>query len=309
MTKPSLKFTRRTVQIGVAAAFVAIPILNRWRIDKVYGNFLSFSAAGVPLADPLAALQVTVTGWVWPRDLWIGAAIALVLALGLGAVFCSWVCPFGLLSEWMFELGQRVLPQKYEGWKTRSNGFPLKAGIFSLGLLAVVFFFGSPVLSHLSMPGWYSRIFQMWFLQQHVSLAIGLILLVLLAEFLARNRFWCRYICPQAFLLTVAKLADPYRLQVGFHQEKCTCHKGYDPCQEACSLALNPKTLANIWETECNNCGDCVVVCKKMGQALTLGFGAAAVRSRMMEKEGNKSQASPMSGEMDRGSKALQKEK
>ncbi len=275
MTKLSLKFTRRTVQLGVAAVFVAIPLLNSWRINWVYGNFLSFSAFGVPLADPLGALQVTLTSGIWPRDLWIGAAIALVLALALGAVFCSWICPFGLLSEWGFELGRRILPKQYPGLKTQTKGFPVRSGIFGLGLLAVCFL-TAPVLNQLSMPGWYSRIFQLWFLQQHLSLAGGFIILVLLAEFFVRNRFWCRYICPQVLLLTAAKLANPYRLQVGFRRDKCLCHKGHDPCQEACSLSLKPKTFTHIRDTECNNCGDCVVTCKQLGQALHFGFGAVA---------------------------------
>jgi ferredoxin-type protein NapH len=32
-------------------------------------------------------------------DLLLGAGIALLLALVLGTVFCSWVCHFGVLSE------------------------------------------------------------------------------------------------------------------------------------------------------------------------------------------------------------------
>ncbi len=272
MTKPSLKFTRRTVQLAVAAAFITIPLLNSWRINQVYGNFLSLSAFGVPLSDPLAALQVTLINGTWPRDLWIGAGIALALAVALGPVFCSWICPFGLLSELGFELGRRFFPAKYQGLKTRPAGFPIRAGIFGLGLLAVVFLLVTPVLNQMSMPGWFSRIFQLWFLQQQLSLAAGFLFLVLLMEFFAKNRFWCRYICPQACLLTAAKLANPYRLQVGFNREKCLCQKGHDPCQKACSLGLKPKTFAHGLETECNNCGDCVVTCKKLGQALTLGF-------------------------------------
>ncbi len=276
MKKPSLKFTRRARPIGVALAFVAIPVLNRWRFDQIHGNFLAFSAWGLPLADPLAALQVTLNTWSWPRDLWIGAAIALGLALCLGPVFCSWVCPFGLLSEWAFTLGRRVLPRNYPGWPTRKPGFYLKAGIVGAGLVVGVLLVGAPVLNQLSLPGWYSRLFQMWFLQEHLSLAGGFMLLVLAAEFAGRNRFWCRYLCPQSILLSLAKLANPYRLRVGFQQDNCTCRQGADPCREACSLALNPKTWKTSWETECNNCGDCVVTCKRLGRALRYRIGPPA---------------------------------
>jgi Fe-S-cluster-containing hydrogenase component 2 len=61
--------------------------------------------------------------------------------------------------------------------------------------------------------------------------------------------------------LILAKLINPRRLRVRYRREKCICSKDPDPCREACSLSLNPKTLATFWETECNNCGDCVVTC------------------------------------------------
>ena len=114
---------------------------------------------------------------------------------------------------------------------------------------------------------------------------------MLVVEFAAQSRLWCRYVCPQAALLILAKLINPHRLRVGYHREKCICSKGPDPCREACSLSLNPKTLATFWETECNNCGDCVVTCKKLGQALTLGFGPLALRSGRPAEDGNRSQA------------------
>lgn len=35
----------------------------------------------------------------------------------------------------------------------------------------------------------------------------------------------------------MAKLLNPFRLRVGYLREKCICHKGHDPCREACSLS------------------------------------------------------------------------
>jgi len=100
MKRPDLRTYRRVIQISVAVAFVIIPLLNHFRISFVYGNFLAFNLAGVPLADPLAVLQITLKNYYLSADLLIGAAIALGLAAVLGTVFCSWICPFGLLSEW-----------------------------------------------------------------------------------------------------------------------------------------------------------------------------------------------------------------
>ena len=95
----SLKNKRRALQIATALAFVLIPILNRNRYSLVYGNFLSFHMFGIPLADPLAVLQLTVKNYYLTVENVIGTLIALTVAFLLGTVFCSWVCPYVLLYE------------------------------------------------------------------------------------------------------------------------------------------------------------------------------------------------------------------
>ena len=51
------------------------------------------------------------------------------------------------------------------------------------------------------------------------------------------------------------------------------------PCQKACSLSLDPRTLGESVDTECTNCGDCVVACKRMGQALGFQFSSSKVKT------------------------------
>jgi ferredoxin-type protein NapH len=272
MKKPSIKFWRRALQISVALAFILIPLLNHFRISYFTGNFLSFYAAGLPLADPLAVLQITLKNYYINVDLLVGAGIALGLAAALGTVFCSWVCPFGLLSEWGHRLSRRLLPKTHKGVSVKSGGFRIKIILFGLGLGGFLLFSTTPVLNQLSLPAWYSRIFQFYFEQWHVSLAILFLLVVLTVEFAARQRLWCRYVCPQSFLIIGAKLINPSRLKIGFQQDKCLSNKAMRPCHTACSLSLDPKTLAKTVDTDCTNCGDCVVACNEMGQALGFQF-------------------------------------
>jgi ferredoxin-type protein NapH len=272
MKKPTIKTWRRAIQIGVALAFILIPLLNHYRISYFTGNFLSFYAAGLPLADPLAVLQITLKNYYLSVDLLIGAGIAIGLAMILGTVFCSWICPFGLFSELVQALCKKILPKTNNGLIIKGTGFRIKIILFGLGLAGFLIFSTTPVLNQLSLPAWYSRIFQFYFEQQHVSLAILLLLAILLVEFAVRKRLWCCYICPQSSLIIVAKLASPGRLKVGFQEGKCLCKKGRDPCLQACSLSLDPKRLGYTLETGCNNCGDCIVACKKRGSALEFQF-------------------------------------
>jgi len=267
MKRPSLKTTRRLVQALLALAFILIPYLNARGVNLVHGNFLAFDLAGLPLADPLAALQVVVHNWPVPTRLLVGGLIPLALAFFLGTVFCSWACPFGLMSELVQGLGRRVFSGR--GRRVRmGRGLVGKAYLVGLGLLAVAGLSLPPLLNQLSLPGWYSRLFQIWFLQGYWSWAAWGLLGILLLELAAGRRLWCRYLCPQSLLLTLAQTLNPARLAVNFDARRCHCQGGVSACIQACSLDLNPKALRGRGESECNNCGDCVVACRDQGRAL-----------------------------------------
>jgi ferredoxin-type protein NapH len=270
MKKANLKTYRRSFQIFIALAFIIIPLLNRSRYSMVYGNFLSFHAFGIPFADPLAVLQLTIKNWYFTLDNFIGTLLPLLLAFALGTVFCSWICPYGLLSEWAQKLSRKLLPKSYKGLALFKNGFPIKVVIFIIGFVVFFMFSTTPILNQLSTAAWYARFFQYYFGQDFISLCWLFLLALLFIEFLARKRLWCRYVCPQAVLIVLTKLISRKRMRVVFAEDKCICKPGYDRCEMACTLSLKPKTYTtNVLETECSNCGDCVVACKKMGQALS----------------------------------------
>jgi ferredoxin-type protein NapH len=270
--KPNLKFWRRLGQIGVALAFILIPYLNPRGWNTFRGNFLSFNAAGLPLADPLAVAQVGIKGGEIPGDLLIGAGISLILALSLGTVFCSWICPFGLLSEWLHHISRRLRARPPGGPGRRNHGFLIRLLLLIPGFAILWFLTEDLWFNQLSLPGWYARIFQLYFNQAQISWAVGLLAGVLLVEVAAQNRLWCRYLCPQSVLITAARLLNPWHLKVVYAREKCICSKDQDPCRRSCHLGLNPKALPHPYDLECTNCGDCVLTCKKYGRALRFRF-------------------------------------
>ncbi len=272
MKKANLKTYRRAFQIFIALAFIIIPLLNRSRYSMVYGNFLSFHMFGIPVADPLAVLQLTIKNVYFTIDNFIGTLLPLLLAFAMGTVFCSWICPYGLFSELTQKIGKKILPKSYKGLTLFKNGFPFKMVIFILGFIVFFMFSTTPVLNQLSTAAWYARFFQYYFGQDIISLCYLFLLALLFIEFLAGKRLWCRYICPQSILIILTKLISRKRLQVAFVEEKCICKPGYERCDMACTLSLKPKILTHSLETECTNCGDCVLACKKMGKALSFDF-------------------------------------
>jgi len=272
MKKPSIKTWRRICQLLIIVLFILIPILNKNRYSLFYGNLLSFHLWVIPLADPLAVLQLTLKNLSITFDSFVGAFISLLVAFGLGTVFCSWLCPFGFLSELTFYLSRKVFPRSYRGLGLTSPGFTFKLAVFIVGIGFFLIFSTTPVLNQLSLPAWYTRFFQYLFGQGYFSLSILVILAILLFEFAAQKRIWCRYICPQSVLLTLTKRLNKKRLIVGFNPDKCRCNGEREHCTTACSLSLKPKIIYNIKDLECTNCGDCIVACKKIGKALNFQF-------------------------------------
>jgi len=284
--KGPLKTYRRCFQVFIAVVFIVIPIANRSDYSYVYGNYLAFHLLGIPFADPLAVLQLTLKNHYITLENTIGALVPLLLAFALGTVFCSWLCVYGLLSEWTHQLSKKLLPPGYRGLPLGRPGFPFKMGVFVAGFIGFFVFSTTPILNQLSLAAWYSRFFQYLFGQDVVSLCFLFLLALLCIEFLARKRLWCRYVCPQSVLIILAKQLGRKRMRVAFAEEKCICKPGYERCDRACSLQLQPKTLDRILETECSNCGDCVVACTKMGRALFFKFPLGRELSRRVQLKG-----------------------
>jgi ferredoxin-type protein NapH len=287
MIRPSLFFWRRCLQIGLAVVMALVPFANARGLDWISGNYLALDVLGLPLGDPLAALQVLVSAKDIAGRAALGAILALVLALVLGPVFCAYACPYGLFSELLHGLARRIPRRKPQQSNTTGrDGFRSKAAVTGL-LLAVVAIFGlPPLLNLLSMPAYYSRLWQ------HVVLG-GLLLplavmpIVLLVEAVFGLRLWCRFVCPQSVLLHGLRRVSPWGLRLDFDPKRCTCGKGGSRCVAACSLGLDPRRGKNL-ALSCNNCGDCRAACQNMGQALCFRMGQSRKKSSAADPDSRK---------------------
>ena len=265
---------RRCVQAGAALFMIALPFANAAGFHKVSGNFLAFDLFGLPLSDPLSSAQAALAGSSAAGSLLLGAGLVLLAALLLGRVFCSWLCPYGLLSELIFSLrGKLGSPALADPAGSRGPGGPAGAAprllLALVGLLCVAWLLPAPYLNQLSLPGWYSRAAQHAAFYGAVLWGVLLIPALLSIEFFAGKRLWCRYLCPQSALLSLMALA-PGVLRLRFSAKNCTCRKDDRPCMESCSLNLNPRKITAMQRLECTNCGDCVDACRPRGQALKL---------------------------------------
>ena len=232
------------------------------------GSFFALDLLGIPFADPVGAAQIAAMGFLPAGRLMAGALLSLGFALLLGRVFCSWVCPYGLLSELVYTLRWRrsgarlVVRQAFWG----------KILLLVLGLVAALGV-GFPVLGIVSLPGELSLLPVLaWQGDEAWALlgAAAVPLVALLLEFATGKRLWCRFVCPQSVLLGAAAKCLPKGapgLRIDWQAGKCTC-KGKAPCQQACSLDLNPRCKGGPERHDCTHCGDCVSTCAAYGKAL-----------------------------------------
>ena len=119
MTRSVGKITvvRRVVQGCMLVLFCLPPMLAGWGLAGLFvggdgevatpaegvffGSLSSSSVAGVPLFDPLGALEVTVASRSLLAASALTGALLVVVVYGLvrGRAFCGWVCPVNLIGE------------------------------------------------------------------------------------------------------------------------------------------------------------------------------------------------------------------
>jgi len=171
--------------------------------------------------------------------------------------FCSWLCPVGTISEYLWRAGQKLFRRNFHlprwldvglrGLKYLLLGFFVWA-VSSMGVDELASFMNSPygVIADVKMLNFF----------RHMGEAGAIVLGVLVIASLFIQNFWCRYLCPYGALLGIPSLMSPMRIRRNV--DRCIdCAK----CAKACPSALPVDKLVTIRSAECTGCLECVAVC------------------------------------------------
>jgi polyferredoxin len=184
----------------------------------------------------------------------------IILALGLfmKKSFCSWVCPVGLISESLWQLGQKIFKRNPE--IPRWLDYPLR----SLKYLLLIFFAEAILVG---MNEWslerfiyspYNKVadIKMYLFFANIdSFALWTIGILMALSVVVKN-FWCRYLCPYGALLGFVSFFSP--LKVTRDAETCTdCRE----CTLVCPNRINVHKATRVISDECTACGLCVNAC------------------------------------------------
>lgn len=246
---------RRGVQLVVALFYLALPLANAKGLEAVAGTLASLELGPVDLTEPAAGLSAALAAGRVTLVLALGMAPVVLLALVLGPVFCSWVCPWGLVSEGIDAARQRLRPRPWpaRSWLTvRRLRWGTLAGLLCLGL-----FFGAPLAALVSAPRLASSLaLEALFLKAVSPVTGGLLLALLALEAFGPRRIWCRALCPVGAIANA--LRTPRTLRIGYSAESCL-HPRVPLCHSGCRWGLDPRAIGRF--DACTNCLACVDGC------------------------------------------------
>ena len=216
--------------------------------------------AFLPISSLISFKYWLVTGIfnpIHPSGLIIFLVI-LSTAILLKRGFCSWVCPFGLLTEYLNKLHRLIFRKdirlpRWLDYPLRSLKYLLLfffiwAIIIKMNVRDLDYFIYSPynMVADIKMLHFFTNIsaFAFWVLSALLVLSI-----------LIRN-FWCRYLCPYGALLGGLSFISIFKI----HRNETTCTQCRQ-CTRTCPVDINVHKTTGVISDECHGCLKCVAVC------------------------------------------------
>jgi polyferredoxin len=183
----------------------------------------------------------------------------LAMAFLFRKAFCSWLCPIGTISEYLWRAGKlffgrnvllpRWIDLPLRGLKYFLLGFFVWA-ISTMSAVGIRDFMLSPygLIADVKMLNFF----------RHIGETRLVVLGVFVLASVFVQNFWCRFLCPYGALLGLTSWLSPTRIRR--NTETCIdCAK----CAKACPSALPVDKLLQVRSVECTGCLECVAVCPR----------------------------------------------
>lgn len=247
-----------------------------------------YSCPGALGSCPIGSLQAVIGSAKYQISFYVLGIITFFGSL-LGRFVCGWLCPFGLIQEWIHKI-----PSKKLRISSKNPAKYLKYIILLVFVIVLPMFvvnrigMGDPFFCKYICPaGTLEAGIPLIILNPSLRQAIGaifswkvfLLLLTIVASiFIARP--FCRFICPLGAIYGMFNPISFYKLRVS--DEKCVrCNK----CTKACPIVIETYKTPN--SPECIRCGECIQACPT--NAITSSFslkegeGTKGVNSKKAE--------------------------
>ena len=233
-------------------------------VQMLEGTLNGSRLFGFHLIDLFTALEILASDHSMHINIIIGSSTLLVFYFFVGGkAYCSWVCPYGLLSE----IGEKIHLNLVKNKIIKSRNFnPNIRFFFWIVFLLAAAVDGYLVFEVINPIGILSR-----FITYGWSLALVWVVIILLFEIFFSRRGWCKYICPIGTTYNFVGWIGLTRLK--WDMDKCDhCSACIAVCPEEHVLefikpkhdkerAAKGKHQEYIKNGDCILCGRCVDVC------------------------------------------------
>jgi polyferredoxin len=194
--------------------------------------------------------------------IWSLIVLTILTTLLIGRLYCGWLCPFGAVTEFLFEI-KKFFEQRYK----KSLGKEIEIDIiedmsivkflrkyehiyrYIKYILAVIILLFPAMI--------FLEPFQYMFLSYKINLVQMIYLIIILLFCILFIRLWCRYFCPLGGFLSIVAKVSLFKLKMAkscFHCEIC---KTVCPTH---AIVEKDKKLKIIY-SECVLCNKCRQSC------------------------------------------------
>jgi len=232
-------------------------------IQILEGTLSGSRFLGFHLIDIFATAQLYLATHHLHINMVIGTITIIIVYIIIGGrTYCSWVCPYGLISE----IGEKFHNTLVNKKIIKSREFDHRVRyIFWAIFLILAFTSGYMVFETFNVIGILSR-----FIAYGWSVALAWVLAVFLVEVFFSRRAWCRYLCPIGTTYGLMGPISATRIEWNDNCDHCmVCH---DVCFENQVLDLTKAKYAKeneekgikkafVTGADCTLCGRCVDVC------------------------------------------------
>ncbi len=213
-----------------------------------------YSCPGAVFACPLGSLQGALAKSAYKFPLYMLGTL-LLFGILLGRVICGFLCPFGLIQEFIYKL---PFPKIKKSKATRVLSY-LKYLILAVFVVAIPAVKLDPGFCKYICPaGTLEAGVPLVIMDEHLQSMLGLLfswkVFIMCACILfcaACYRAFCRFICPLGAIYSFFNPVAFFGVHVD--KEKCT---GCNACIRVCKMDTK-----KVGDHECIHCGECRAVC------------------------------------------------
>lgn len=186
----------------------------------------------------------------------------LFMALIAGSAFCSWMCPFGAVQEWLALLGKKIFGRNFS-FSGKVHNILRYLRFITLFMILYLTAQGSKLVFEEYDP--FKVLFHFNF---ETSTALIIFLLTIVISVVVEN-FWCKYLCP---LGAVFSVVGRFNL-INLRRNSDTCID-CGLCTKKCPMNIEVAKLDKVPAADCTKCLKCIDSCPRP-DALHLTIGGA----------------------------------